>query len=74
MVCSYGDYTDVLLFRELGLQEVVAINEEGRMTEVAGKYSGMRVADAREAITRDLEEAGLVVKIEEIIHLSLIHI
>ncbi|MCL7382928.1 MAG: valine--tRNA ligase [Thaumarchaeota archaeon] len=68
MVCSYGDYMDVLLFRELGLQEVIAINEEGRMTEVTGKYSGMRVVDAREAITRDLEEAGLVVKIEEIIH------
>jgi len=68
MVCSYGDYMDVLLFRELGLQEVIAINEEGRMTEVAGKYSGMRVTDAREAITRDLEEAGLVVKIEGIIH------
>lgn len=68
MVCSYGDYMDVLLFRELGLQEVIAINEEGRMTEVSGRYSGMRVTDAREAITRDLEEAGLVVKIEEIIH------
>lgn len=68
MVCSYGDYMDVLLFRELGLREVIAINEEGRMTEVAGKYSGMRIIDAREAITRDLEEAGLVVKIEKIIH------
>ena len=68
MVCSYGDYTDVLLFRELGLREVIAIGEEGKMTEVAGKYYGMKVIDAREAIVRDLEEAGLIVKIEEIMH------
>jgi len=68
MVCSYGDYTDVLLFRELGLEEVIAINEEGKMTEVAGKYSGMKVIDAREAIIRDLEEAGLIIKVEEIMH------
>lgn len=68
MVCSYGDYTDVLLFRELGLQEVIAINEEGRMNEAAGKYSGMKISEAREAIIRDLEEAGLIHKIEEIMH------
>ena len=68
MICSYGDYTDVLLFRELGLEEVVAINEEGRMTEKAGKYAGMRVEEAREAIIRDLQEMGLITKIEEISH------
>ncbi|MEM3741717.1 MAG: valine--tRNA ligase [Nitrososphaerota archaeon] len=68
MVCSYGDYTDVLLFRELGLQEVIAIDEEGKMTEVAGKYSSMKLAEAREEIIKDLQEAGLVVKIENIIH------
>ncbi|MEM3898011.1 MAG: class I tRNA ligase family protein, partial [Nitrososphaerota archaeon] len=40
MICSYGDYTDVLLFRELELKEIVAINQDGRMTEAAGKYAG----------------------------------
>jgi len=68
MICSYGDYTDVLLFRELGLKEIVAINQEGKMTEAAGKYAGMRIEEAREAIIRDLEEMGLVVKVEEIMH------
>jgi len=68
MLCSYGDYTDVLLFRELGLKEIVTINREGRMTEAAGKYAGMRVEEAREAIIRDLMEMGLVEKIEEIMH------
>lgn len=68
MICSYGDYTDVLLFRELGLKEIVAINQDGRMTEAAGKYAGMRIEEAREAIIRDLEEMGLVVKRERIMH------
>ncbi len=68
MVCSYGDYTDVLLFRELGLKEIVAIDLEGGMTEAAGKYAGMKVEEAREAIIRDLQEMGLVVKIENIMH------
>jgi len=68
MICSYGDYTDVLLFRELGLKEIVAINREGRMTEAAGKYAGMRIEEAREAIIKDLMEMGLVEKIENIMH------
>ncbi|MEM0329442.1 MAG: class I tRNA ligase family protein, partial [Nitrososphaerota archaeon] len=68
MICSYGDYTDVLLFRELGLKEIVAINQDGRMTEAAGKYAGMRIEEAREAIIRDLEEMGLIVKRERIMH------
>ena len=38
MICSYGDYTDVLLFRELKLQEKISIDTAGRMTENAGKY------------------------------------
>jgi valyl-tRNA synthetase len=68
MVCSYGDYTDVLLFRELGLEEVAAIDDRGRMTEAAGKYQGLRVKRARNEIVNDMEEAGLVVKRERISH------
>ena len=37
MVCSYGDHNDVALFRELKLEEVIAIGLDGRMTEVAGE-------------------------------------
>lgn len=68
MVCSYGDYTDVLLFRELNLQEKVAIDQDARMTDIAGKYKGMTVEEAREQIINDLKDAGLLVKQEEIMH------
>jgi len=68
MVCSYGDYEDVRLFRELGLKEIVAIGTDGRMKESAGKYAGMTVEEARRRIVEDLKEMGLVVKIERIVH------
>jgi len=68
MVCSYGDQNDVALFRELGLEEVVAIGLDGKMTEVAGEYAGLKPKQARTKITEDLESKGFIEKIEDIIH------
>ena len=68
MICSYGDYTDVLLFRELKLQEKISIDVKGRMTENAEKYQGLKVNDAREKIIKDLQELDLVDRIENINH------
>ena len=68
MVCSYGDQNDVALFRELELEEVVAIGLDGRMTDVAGEYKGLKPKQARTKIIEDLENAGLVEKIEDISH------
>ena len=68
MVCSYGDQNDVALFRELKLEEVVAIGLDGRMTDVAGDYSGLKPKQARAKIIEDLEESGFIEKVEEISH------
>ena len=68
MVCSYGDQNDVALFRELKLEEVVAIGLDGRMTDVAGDYSGLKPKQARAKIIEDLEERGFIEKVEEISH------
>lgn len=68
MVCSYGDQNDVALFRELKLQEIVAIGKEGRMTDVAGAYTGLKVKQAREKIIEDLQNQGFVEKIDNINH------
>ncbi len=68
MVCSYGDQNDVALFRELKLDEVVAIGLDGRMTEMAGNYAGLKPKQARVKIIEDLENNGFVEKIEDIIH------
>ncbi len=68
MVCSYGDQNDVALFRELKLEEIVAIGLDGRMTEAAGDYAGLKPKQARIKIIEDLESNGFVEKIDEISH------
>ncbi len=68
MVCSYGDFGDVRIFRELGLEETIAIDVRGRMASAAGKYAGLKAGDARKRITEELEKRGLVVKKEGIKH------
>ena len=68
MVCSYGDQNDVALFRELQLDEVVAIGLDGRMTKDAGDYEGLKPKQARKKIIEDLEKAEFVEKIEDISH------
>ena len=68
MVCSYGDKNDVQLFRELGLEEIVAINEKGEMSDCAGPYSNLKIKQARDRIIEDLRKFGFLEKEEFIIH------
>jgi len=68
MLCSYGDTRDVRLFRELKLKPIILINEEGKLTENAGKYAGLTVKEARRRIVEDLKKMGLIEKIEKIKH------
>ncbi len=68
MICSYGDYTDVLIFRELGLKEILAAGQDGRLTEAAGPYIGLRMEEGRQRIVQDLETKGLLVMTENINH------
>ncbi len=68
MVCSYGDKADVQLFRELHLEPTIIVDEHGRLNERAGKYAGMTIKEAREAIIEDLKAAGYVEKVETIEH------
>ena len=68
MVCSYGDYNDVMLFREFKLKEVVAVDMDGKMTGVTGKYAGTAIKDARAQVIQDLQDAGIARKVEQIQH------
>ena len=70
MICSYGDMVDVRLFRELKLEPVKAIDDKGRMTEVAAGYAGLKIEDAREKVIADLQAQGLVEKVESIQHMT----
>jgi valyl-tRNA synthetase len=68
MMCSYGDLGDVQIFRELALEAVKAIDEDGLMTEAAGEYQGMKVVDARRKILEDLLANDLITDEESLIH------
>ncbi|MFX1519264.1 MAG: valine--tRNA ligase [Promethearchaeota archaeon] len=68
MICSYGDYTDVRLFRELNLEPVEAISPEGKMTAAAGELKGLTSEEAREKIIEKLKVKKLLVKSEPTLH------
>lgn len=68
MICSFGDYSDVRLLRELGIEPTYAIDLDGRMNKNAGDYRGLTVKEARKKIIEDLREKGYLEKQEKIIH------
>lgn len=73
MVCSFGDWRDVQLFRELGLKPEKAIDEEGKMTECAGPIAGLPVKEAKKKIVEILKEKGYLIKVENIVHKVPVH-
>ncbi len=65
MVCSYGDQADVMAFRDFALKPIAAISTDGTMTEAAGQYAGMKIAEARKQIIEDLKKEGALIKLED---------
>lgn len=68
MMCSAGDLTDIRFFREMNLEVVIAINKDGTMNENAGFMEGLKVKDARKKMIEALQEKGLLLKQEQIVH------
>ncbi|WP_042475013.1 valine--tRNA ligase [Bacillus ndiopicus] len=50
------------------LERILVMNEDGSMNELAGKYQGMDRFECRKQIVADLQEAGVLFKIEEHMH------
>ncbi|MGC8662907.1 MAG: valine--tRNA ligase [Thermoplasmata archaeon] len=68
MVCSIGDKNDLKLIKKHGFDIIKSINEEGKLTTIAGKYSNLYYEDARKKIIEDLENEHRILKIDEIDH------
>jgi len=66
MICTYGDKEDVKTIMRHKLPSVALLTENGRISEVGGKYAGLYIKKAREAVVKDLEEAGLLEKTESL--------
>ena len=50
------------------LERIIVMNPDATMNEHAGKYCGMDRFACREALVKDLEEAGLLISIEKMTH------
>jgi valyl-tRNA synthetase len=66
MICTFGDKTDVTWVNRYNLDIIEAINEQGIMEDVCGRYSGLTLAECKEKITEDLEKEGFLTKREEV--------
>ncbi|WP_135604209.1 valine--tRNA ligase [Methanococcoides sp. NM1] len=58
MICTFGDKQDVRWWVEHDLPLRKAIDKNGRITEIAGKYAGMTIPECKEAIIEDLKKEG----------------
>ncbi|SNZ06115.1 valyl-tRNA synthetase [Persephonella hydrogeniphila] len=62
------DPNDFEVGKRHDLPMVIVMDESAVMNENAGKYRGLDRYEAREQIVKDLEDMGLLEKVEEIIH------
>ncbi|WP_409301981.1 valine--tRNA ligase [Peribacillus sp. SCS-155] len=62
------DPNDFELGNRHNLERILVMNEDGSMNERAGKYHGMDRFECRKQIVKDLQEQGVLFKIEEHVH------
>jgi valyl-tRNA synthetase len=60
MICTFGDKQDVRWWVKYSLPLIKAIDKQGKMTKVAGKYEGLSISECREAVITDLKAAGFL--------------
>lgn len=62
------DPNDFEIGNRHNLERVLVMNEDGSMNSKAGKYQGMDRFECRKQIVKDLQEQGVLFKIEEHMH------
>lgn len=62
------DFNDWEVAQRHNLEAIRVINNDGTMNHRAGKFEGMKVAEARKAVVKALKEKGLLEKIDENYH------
>ncbi|MFP4112538.1 MAG: valine--tRNA ligase [Candidatus Woesearchaeota archaeon] len=73
MCCTFGDQTDMEWYFVHNLPLRQALTRDGKMTELAGKYEGMKIIDARKEIIKDMKEQGLLKDQRPIKHIVNVH-
>ena len=62
------DPNDFEIGNRHNLQRILVMNEDGTMNKNAGIYDGMDRFDCRKKIVKDLQDAGILFKIEDHLH------
>lgn len=62
------DPNDFEVGKRHNLEEISIMDDDATINENGGKYAGMDRYAAREAVVKDLDELGLLVKVEEHVH------
>ena len=62
------DMNDFVLGQKYNLEVIDTMNDDGTLSEAAGLYIGQDRIEVRKMITKDLEAAGNLVKIEDYTH------
>jgi valyl-tRNA synthetase len=71
--CTFGDMDDVEWVERFKIEPIEIMNKDGTLNEKAGKYQDMKSKEARVAIINDLDNLGLIEKIEPIQHVVNVH-
>ena len=64
MICTVGDKEDLNWVFKYKLPIEMSIDEEGKMTEICGKYKGMKIEEAKKAVIQDLKKQNILIKQE----------
>jgi len=73
MSCTFGDITDAEWYLTYNFPLKIAFTKDGRMTELAKEYQGMKIKEARKKIIADLKEKKLLVKETPLKHTINVH-
>ncbi|MBI2208653.1 valine--tRNA ligase [Candidatus Woesearchaeota archaeon] len=71
--CTFGDMDDVKWMEEFNIEPIEIMNKDGTLNEKAGRFKGLHVKKAREAVIKALEEENRIEKIEPIHHVVNVH-
>ncbi len=73
MICSYGDKYDVEAVNKRKLEPRIIFTRDGKLNELAKKYQGLAIKEARKEIINDLEKEKLLVNKKLIKHIVNVH-
>ena len=71
--CTFGDMDDVEWIEKFKIKPIEIVNKDGTLNEKAGRFKGLNVKDAREAVIKALEKENRIEKIEPIKHVVNVH-